>query len=189
MKILKYILLLLLLIILFFFGKGLLTPSIDYDCSILVNKPAKECWAVMSDTTKSSQWIKGYKRSELVSGTFNTVGAISNVYVEDQGQEMMMQETITTIKPNKHMGMRFTMDFMNMDYDIIFEEKDGKTQINTTSKTTGNGLFAKSMISFMGGSMIDQETENLKNLKTLIEANTTDYFPNIIQVPATLHTQ
>ncbi len=176
MKFLKYFLILLLLLVLFFFGKGMLTPTIDYDCSIMVDKPATECWMVMSDTSKSSQWIKGFIKTELVSGTVNTVGAVSNVYIEDQGQESIIQETITTFKPNQHMGMSFTMDFMNMEYDIMFEDNGDKTKISTTTKTSGNGLFSKSIISFMGGSMVDQENENLQNLKKLIEENTTDYF-------------
>jgi uncharacterized protein YndB with AHSA1/START domain len=173
MKYLKYLLGLILLIAIIFFGKGLLTPSIYYESEIVVNKSAEESWAVMSDETKLSQWIKEVKKIELVSGTANTVGAVSKIYVVDGGQEMVMEETIKAVKPNELLSMSFTMDFMNMDYEMRLKEKDGKTTITTKSTTTGNGLFAKSMVSFMTGSMETQENENLINLKTLIEANPT----------------
>jgi len=177
MKYLKYLLYLILALVIIFFGKGLLTPSVSYESEIVVNKPAAEAWAVMSDESQLSKWISGYIKSDLVSGTANTVGAVSNVYVEDQGQEMVMQETITGMTPNERMAMTFTMDFMDMDYELLFNEKDGKTTITSKSTTKGNGLFAKSIISFMPGSMKAQEDENMGKLKKVIEENTKNYFP------------
>jgi len=93
------------------------------------------------------------------------------VYIEEQGEEMIMKETVTAVKENEHLAMTFTMDFMDMDYDIYFKEQNGKTVITSKSTTTGNGVIAKSMISFMKGSMAAQEDENLMNLKNLIEGN------------------
>jgi len=179
MKILKYVLAIIVLLIAVFLIKGAMTPSVNYECEIVVNKSAKEAWAVMSDEVNLPKWIKGYKRSELISGKENTVGSVTHVYVEDGGQEMMMEETITDLKLYELMAMQFTMDFMNMDYEMHFDEDDGKTTIRTKSTTVGNDIIAKSMISFMPSSMKAQEVENLNNLKTLIEDNTNDYFPEI----------
>ena len=177
MKFFKYLLLLLLLLVLLFFVKGLLTPTIEYSCQVNVNKSAKEAWAVMSDESNLPKWIKGFKRTELISGTANTKGAISNVYVEENGQEMMMQETINEIRPYEKLHMTFAMDFMDMDYIISFNEVDGKTDISSKSVTSGNGMIAKSIVSFMPKAMKEQEQENLNSLKKLIETNTKNYFP------------
>ncbi len=177
MKYLKYLLYLIIVLALIFFGKGLLTPSVSYESEIVVDKPAREAWAVLSDETKLPEWIEGFKRTELVSGTANTVGAVSKVYVEDNGQEMVMEETITALEPNERMAMTFTMDFMDMDYEILLKENDGKTTISSKSTTEGNGIFAKSLISFMPGAMKEQEEKNLSNLKKVIEENTKNYFP------------
>jgi len=177
MKYLKYLLYLLIILALIFFGKGLLTPSISYESEITVNKSAKEAWAVMQDEVNLPKWIQGFKKIELISGTPNTVGAVSKVYIEEAGQESIMEETITALTPNQKMAMTFTMDFMDMDYEMLFTEKDGKTNILTKSTTKGNGLFAKSIVSFMPGAMKAQEDANLVNLKKLIEENTKDYFP------------
>ena len=171
MKFLKYTLIFVVVLVLLFFGKGLLTPTISYENEITVNKSAKEAWAVMNDETNLPKWIEGFKRVEPVSGTPNTVGAVSNVYVEDQGQEMVMQETIMSVKENEHMAMNFTMDFMDMDYKMSFDEQGGKTVIKSESTVKGNGIMAKSMISFMKGSMKSQEDTNLGKLKALIEVN------------------
>ncbi len=177
MKYLKYFLGLILILMLIFFGLGLLTPSIYYESEVVVNKSAKEAWAVMNDEKNLPNWIKGFKRTELISGTANTVGSVSNVYVEENGQEMIMKETIKDVVPNELLSMVFTMDIMNMDYDMVFAQEGEQTTITSKSTTKGNGLFAKSIVYFMAGTMKAQEDENLNNLKKIIEENTVDYFP------------
>jgi len=177
MKYLKYLLILIVVLVLVFIGKGFFTSSIAYKNEVVVNKPANESWAVMSDEANLPKWLKGFKKTELIKGTANTVGAVSKVFVEENGREMIMEETITAIKPNEHLAMTFTMDFMDMQYEIFFKENDGKTTINSKSTVSGNGILYKSMVSFMQGSMKEQEEENLKSLKKIIEENTKNYFP------------
>ncbi len=176
MKILKYFLIVILLLTTIFLAIGFFIPSISYETEVTVDKSAAEAWAVMSDESKLSQWIKGFKKTELVSGEINTVGAVSNIYVEEQGRDMIMKETITAIKPNEQMAMNFWMDFMNMDYELNLNENEGKTKITTKTTTEGNGVFAKSLVAFMKSTMKLQEDQNLSNLKKLINSNTTNYF-------------
>ena len=181
MKYLKYLLIIIALLAIIFFGKGFLTPVVSYESEVIVNKPVKETWAVMSDESRVSEWLKGIKKMELVSGTENTVGAVSKIYFEENGEEMVMEETITAIKPNEHIAMTFTMDFMNMDYEMHLQDQDDKTRILSKSETTGNGIMAKSILSFMTKSMKAQEEKNLKNLKSVIDNNTKEYFPEAVQ--------
>ncbi|AXT58381.1 SRPBCC family protein [Aquimarina sp. AD1] len=176
MKYLKYLLYLIIVLTLVFFGIGFFTPSVSYENEITVNKPASESWEVMSDVANLPKWIKGFKRTELVSGTPNTVGAVSNVYVDNSGEEMVMEETITAMKLHEHMAMTFTMDFMDIDYEMFFKEAGGKTIITSKSNIKGNSMWAKSLLSFMPSSMKTQEDENLENLKKLIEENSKNYF-------------
>ena len=180
MKYLKYLLYLVIVLALLFIGKGIFSSPVFYECEVIVDKPANESWAVMSDESNLPKWIKGFKKTELISGTENTVGTVSKIYIEENGQDMIMEETVTAIKLNEHLAMTFTMDFMDMDYEIFFKEKDGKTTIRSKSTTTGNGIIAKSMISFMPGAMKAQEDENLNNLKKLINENTKNYFPETV---------
>ena len=177
MKYLKYLIYLILALVIIFIGKGLLTPSVTYENEIMVDKSIQESWAVMSDEMTASQWVPGYVKSELVSGTANTVGAVSNIYIEENGEEMIIQETITALEENKHMAMTFTMDFMNMDYEMNLEEKEDGTLLKTKTKAMGNGILSKAIVSFMPSSMKRQEDENLVKLKAAIEENTKDYFP------------
>ena len=181
MKYLKYLLGIIALLVVIFIGKGFLTPSISYTSEITVDKPVKEAWAVMNDESKVAQWLKGTKKMEHVSGTKGEVGAVAKYTFEQDGQESIILETMKTIRPNEHVAMDFVMeDVTTMDYNMDFPEKDGKTHIKSYTTAAGAGMFMRSMLSFMGSTMQAQEDENMNNLKTLIEANTTNYFPEAI---------
>jgi len=178
MKYLKYLLGIIALLGLLFIAKGFLTPTISYNSDFFVDKPIKEAWAVMNDENKISQWLKGITNIELISGEKGTVGAVTKYTYDEDGQESIIFETIKAIRPNEHIAMSFVMEgVMDMDYKVDFNEKDGKTHIKSSTINKGNGVFMRSMVSFMKNSMQAQEDENMKNLKKLIEENTTNYFP------------
>lgn len=177
MKIVKLLFLLLALLLIGFALLGFIKSVISYDCEIMVDKPLNESWAVTQDEKKLSDWLEGFQKVELVSGTAGKVGAVSNVYFDNKGEEMVIKETITDIVPNESISMEFDSDFMHMDYNMSMNEMNGKTKISTTTNCVGNSWFAKSMMVLIGSSIKAQEETNLSKLKALIENNTTDYFP------------
>ncbi|NND52117.1 MAG: hypothetical protein HKN54_06910 [Flavobacteriaceae bacterium] len=177
MKYLKYIFGILAVLIIVFILLGLIKPEVSYDCEIMVEKPVAESWAVTQDEEKLSEWLPGFQKIEHISGTPGTVGAVSDVYFDNNGQLMTIRETIKEIKPNESITMSYTSDFMNMDYTLVMTELDGKTKINTSSTTIGNGMISRSLMAIMGGSIKAQEETNLINLKKTIENNTKNYFP------------
>ena len=178
MKYLKYILGLIVLLGLLFIASGFLTPTISYSSEFVVDKPMEEVWAVMNDESKTDQWLKGIKKMEHISGEKGTVGAVTKYTFDENGHESIIMETITAIRPNEHIAMDFDMEgAMLMDYKMDASIKDGKAHIKSMTVAKGTGWFMRSMLSFMTGSMQAQEDENMNNLKNLIEANTTDYFP------------
>ena len=171
MKILKIVIGFLSLLLIIFVLLGFIVPRVSYSSEVTVDKPASEAWSVMSDEGKLSQWLMGYKRSELISGTPNTVGSVSNIYIDNQGQETVLKETVTELVPNKVMAMDFSMDPMDMDYRMTFEEQDNKTVIKSNTNVSGNGWFMRSMMALMKGGMKSQEDINMGQLQKLINEN------------------
>ena len=177
MKYLKYILGLIAILIIGFFLMGIIKPKLAYDCEIIVAKPAAESWAVVQDEEKMSEWLPGFQKIEHLSGTPGTVGAVSLVYFDNDGQQMSIRETITDIVPDKSISMTFEDDFMNMDYKMYLTSIDGKTKISSSTTAIGNGMVSKSIMALMGNSIKAQEETNLTNLKKTIEKNSKNYFP------------
>ena len=176
MKYLKYILGLIAVLVIGFLLMWIINPELSYDCEIIVEKSADESWAIVQDDEKMPEWLPGFQNIEHVSGTPGTVGAVSIVYFNNEGEQMSIQETITDIVPNESMSMRFEDDFMIMDYKISLASINGKTKISSSTTAVGNGIISKSIMSLVGGSIEAQEEENLKNLKKTIEENTKSYF-------------
>jgi hypothetical protein len=177
MKILKYVFGALAVLVAGFFLIGIISPEVAYDCEIVVDKPMAEAWAVSQDEEKMPDWLEGFQRIEEISGTPGTVGAVSDIYFNSGGEEMVIRETIKDVKPDESTTMFFETEFMNMDYVLSIAPMDGKTKISSTTKAVGNGLFAKSVMALIGSSLKAQEDGNLANLKKVIESNTKDYFP------------
>jgi len=171
MKILKYLLSLIVLLLVIFLLLGLFKPSISYDSQVTIDRPASNVWAVMTDESRLGEWLPGFKKTELVSGTENTVGAISNVYFDENGKEVIMQETMKEIIPNKKMAMDFTMDFMDMEYEMNLNESNGKTILSSNTIAKGNGPFKKSLVALMKGVMKKQENANMVKIKEMVETN------------------
>lgn len=175
MKILKYILGILAILVIGFFLLGVIKPELSYECEILVDKPLAESWAVSQDEEKLSDWLEGLQKIEHVSGTPDTVGAVSDVYFIEDGQEMTIRETITEIVPDESVSMTFTSDFMDMDYKLTMKAVDGQTKISSSTTASGNGMVSKSIMALMGSAIKAQEETNLTNLKKTIEENSKNY--------------
>lgn len=177
MKYLKYILGILAVLVIGFFLLGLIKPELSYECEIMVDKSLRESWAVSQDQEKMSEWLDGFQKTEHVSGSPGTVGAVSDVYFITDGEEMTIRETITDIVPDESISMSFTSDFMDMDYKLTMKSVDGKTKISSNTTAIGNGVVSKSIMALMGSSIKAQEETNLTSLKNTIENNVKNYFP------------
>ncbi|NNK20532.1 MAG: hypothetical protein HKP07_04440 [Flavobacteriaceae bacterium] len=179
MKYLKYILGIIAVLVIVFFMIGIIKPELSYEAEIMVDKPVAESWAVSQDEEKMGDWLDGFQRIEHISGTPGTVGAVSDVYFVTDGQEMIIRETITDIDPEKSCSMKFSNEFMDMDYTIYMTPVDGKTKISSTTTVMGNGIVSKSMSALMSGTFKAQEETNLANLKKTIESNSKDYMTGL----------
>lgn len=187
MKTLKYLLYIILGLIVLFFLIGLLKPTVEYGHSITVNKSAKESWAVAQDLSKYDQWLKGFQSIELIEGEQGTIGSKYKVVVKPNEESVFeMIETIIDFKEFEFMNLHFDSEMMDFEQVMSFKEENGKTTIKTDSKVKGKNLMMRSMFACMelfAGAFTAQETENIENLKKVIEANTKEYYQTLEVVP------
>lgn len=182
MKFLRRLMAVILVLILLYFLLGLIKPTISYGHEIVVDKPVKEAWAVAMDETKYGQWLEGFKSIELLSGEKGEPGSTYRVVVNPgEGQEdFKMIETVVSKEEYDHVSLDFDSAFMTFEQTMKFSETAGKTHIKTASKVKGKGLMNRSMFALMeilGGVFTAQEKKNLEALKSVIDKNTTDYYP------------
>lgn len=169
MKILKYILYIVLTVLIIFLVVGIATPEIEYENSVTTDKSIAETWGAMNNEANMSKWLPGYESSEVISGTEGTIGAVSNITFNQNGEKMVIKETIKEIVPNEKIAMDFDMDFMTMGYQMETRTVEGKTEISSKSVVTGNGFIARCMVAISKSRFVNQEQTNLENLKKVIE--------------------
>ena len=188
MKILKYLLGAFAVLLVLYFAMGIMNPSVSYGYEIEVDKPIKEAWAVAKDESKYTEWLDGFSSMEHLTGDYGQVGSTYKVIViPEEGQPPFeMIETITSQKEFDHITMHFDSEMMDFEQTINYSENDGKTVIKTDSKVLGKGIMMRSMFATMEklfGAFTQQEGKNMEQLKKLIEANTTDYYPPPAEIP------
>lgn len=178
MKVLKILLGILAILVIGFFAMGLMNPTVSYSTEVEVNKTLKESWAVFSDESKLDQWILGYEGMEVLEGEKDKVGSKYLLKMEHEGEPMEMTETLLAFEKEKQYKMQFDNKVMIQDVDVQFSAKDENTTvIHVDSEVAGKGIFMKSMFAFMTGTFENVSADMYGRLKTLIEENTTDYFP------------
>ena len=90
-----------------------------------------------------------------------------------------MIETLESIKEFEKVRLLFDSDVMDFDQTILFSETNSGSKIQTVSIVKGKNPITKSFFALMEmftNTFQKQETENIENLKTLIENNTTNYY-------------
>lgn len=182
MKILKYLFFTAIALILIFLAFGWIHPSVHYGHEITVDKPVREAWAVTQDDSKYDQWLEGFKSITLLSGEKGAPGSTYRVVVNPgEGQpDFEMTETLVDIQEFDHIDLHFDSDMMDFNQRMSFSEVDGKTTVRTESEVKGKTMAMRSMFAIMeifGGGFTKQETRNIEALKTVIENNTTEYYP------------
>lgn len=175
MKYLKYAIVILTVLFIAFLAVGMIKTEVSYSSDVMVEKSTNEAWAVLQDPEKLGEWLPGFQKMEHISGVPGTVGAVSEVYFDENGEAMSIKETITAVVPGETMSMLYESDFMDMDYQIKLTAIEGNTKIETFTTNKGNGLFSRSILALMGGSLKQQEEMNLSSLKKAIEENTKEY--------------
>lgn len=178
MKFLKYTAIILTSIVALFLLIGLMKPTVQYDCTITIEKPIEESWQVMQDPSKMSEWMDGFKRMEHISGERGGVGSVSHVIFGDEESEVIIKETITRIIPNHSIEMTLENEMMNMDYVLEMQRSGNGTKIKTHTIIKGAGVFVKSFIAISPSIFKNQEDTNLSMLKKTVEANTDTYKSN-----------
>jgi len=176
MQYLYYTLGIIAVLVIIFLLVGFFKPNVSYNCEITVDKPIEEAGYVAQDEARMAEWLEGFVKIEHISGTPKTVGNVSNVFFVNNGKEMVVKRTITAIKLFEEMKSISENDFMTMEYTVKMNSIGKKTKISSSTTVKGKGLFAKSLMVFMAGTLKKQEETNMVKLKNTIEANKKDYF-------------
>ena len=171
MRIILYILGFILSCFLGFLLFGLFKPVITYDIKLQINRPVAKCWTVYHTDSLKSKWMPGYLRTNLLSGTLDSVGSKNAIIYLSGTQEISITQTIDSLINESLIAYTIDNRSMHIRSHIRFIPSQANACIlQIHNEVTANNIFLKSLLTFMKSTFESAEQANYQSLKTLIES-------------------
>lgn len=143
----------------------------QYSVSVEVQADIERAWDVFMDESKMDQWLIGFKSMEIIEGDPLTVGSKHKMFFEDRGREVVLVETVQSIRPPREFVFDLDHELMNSTVRMTLEERSrGVTLISSHTNVEPTKILWKILMFFMVPSMKKRQRQNLENLKALIES-------------------
>ncbi len=168
-KILLGIILLIAVAALVFFAPGVMSGDLENETRITINRPRDEVWTKFQDESKMGEWLEGFKSIEPIEGPPRTVGSKFKLTFVNDGQEIVMTETMTAYKEGEHFAFNLANDVMYSDIDIKLIDKGPETELIQKEKYHGQNVFWHALFFWMKTSMANHSEQNMVRFKKYAE--------------------
>jgi uncharacterized protein YndB with AHSA1/START domain len=152
-----------------FFAIGLLNPSLSQETRVEINKPRAIVWAYFTDQSKMKEWMANVKTIERISGEPLTSGSKFKMIFEENGDEIVMTETMTEVKENEAFAFILENEVMHAEDKITFIDKGDKTELVENNTFVGGNLFWRSLFAVMKSGFSKNSKKTYERLKANIE--------------------
>jgi uncharacterized protein YndB with AHSA1/START domain len=149
---------------------GLFAKRFEYSSSITINASPAHCWEVFHDTTQMRHWVPGLKSLTLMQGKFFQAGSVYEMVIEDNGERMVMHETLMAVDPPREISYVLTNDAFSSKYSYRFiPGQDGTTRIESQYEVAGNSLIWRAVLYLSKSYLSNSSQEQLVLFKKHIE--------------------
>jgi uncharacterized protein YndB with AHSA1/START domain len=170
MKALKILLGIVVLGVIALLGVGLATPEFEYENEVVIDKPVATVWAVFTDESRMKDWLFGLVKVENLAGKPLEVGSRWRLEFEVDGEEVIVDETVTAVEPNRRYAFDATTDVFTGPTEITFTELDGRTKVSARSRVVGGNVFLRAFLRMAKSMMVEQSQKSYDALKRVCEA-------------------
>ena len=138
--------------------------------TVIINKPIREVWAFFKDPDNLKLWLGGFQRFEQVSGTPGTVGAKAKHYFIERGKELVLDEEIIEVIPEKKfLGTLGSPMMVNTVTNYFNDLGNNQTEYSLSSDTQFKGFLWKQIGPLMKGEFKKRQENDLQKLKQVLE--------------------
>ena len=139
--------------------------------TVIINRPIKEVWEFFKDPNNLKLWLGGFQRYEQVSGTPGTVGAKAKHYFIERGKELVLDEEIIEVIPEKKfLGILGSPMMVNTVTNYFNDFGNDQTEYSLSSDTQFKGFFWKQVGPLMKGEFKKRQENDLQRLKQVLES-------------------
>ena len=139
--------------------------------TVIINKSIKEVWEFFKNPDNLKLWLGGFQRFEQVSGTPGTVGAKAKHYFIERGKELVLDEEIMEVIPEKKfLGTLGSPMMVNTVTNYFNDLGNNQTEYSLSSDTQFKGFLWKQIGPLMRGEFKKRQEKDLQTLKQVLES-------------------
>jgi hypothetical protein len=138
--------------------------------TVIINKPIKVVWEFFIDPGNLKLWLSGFQRFEHISGTPGTAGAKAKHYFLERGKELVLDEEIITVIPEKKFAGTLSSPMMVNTITNYFNDlENDRTEYSLSSDIQFKGFLWKQIGPLMRGEFKKRKEKDLQTLKQVLE--------------------
>ncbi|GEM_PF-7048677 len=154
-----------------FVAFGYFSSGMDHVSTEEVDAPTEVCWKFFQKVHRMDEWIKGFKKIEIIDGFPNKPGSTFRVTLERNGQEIELIQTVRRFEIGEIISFDMENDMIFGHTEITFKDNPEHTLISYRQVLKGKNAVYNSVLEFNEGSFIEEQNQNLHRLRQLIEAS------------------
>jgi carbon monoxide dehydrogenase subunit G len=140
------------------------------EMKIVINKPVKEVWDFFKNPDNLKLWLSGFQKVEHISGVPGTVGAKAKHYFLERGKELVLDEEILEIIPEKKfVGTLGSSMMVNTVTNYFNDLGNGQTEYSISSDTQFKGFLWKQIGPLMKGEFKKRQERDMQTIKEVLE--------------------
>ncbi|MBI5825342.1 MAG: SRPBCC family protein [Chloroflexi bacterium] len=141
---------------------------INFDFSILIDRPMKDVFAFVADPNNMAQWNSAVVSLQQVTPGAVGVGAKFKSIGEAMGRRIEGEMQVTAYEPDTKCGFQLNAGPMQMNLAITFKTVGTGTKVSLNGQGNPGGIF-KLAEGVMAGQVKSIMEGNLSRLKTVLE--------------------
>ena len=137
---------------------------------IIINRPVREVWEFFQNPDNLKLWLSGFQKVEHVSGVPGTVGAKAKHYFLERGKELILDEEILEVIPEKKfVGTLGSSMMLNTVTNYFKDIGNGQTEYSISSDTQFKGFLWKQFGPLMKGEFKKRQERDMQTIKDILE--------------------
>lgn len=144
---------------------------ITYTTKTLIQRPAAEVYALLSDDTQVTRWLKGLQKLETLAGTPGQKGFKGKYTFVENKRSIIFQEEITAADPGRSFRATLESDSLILEGFTKLEEQGDSTHLIATQQVRAKSFMMKLMLPLLKGMMRKRQAEDFQRFKQLAEGN------------------
>jgi len=138
--------------------------------TVIINKPIKVVWEFFINPGNLKLWLGGFQRFEHISGTPGTAGAKAKHYFLERGKELVLDEEIIAVIPEKKFAGTLSSPMMVNTVTNYFNDLgNDQTEYSLSSDIQFKGFLWKQIGPLMRGEFKKRKEKDLQTLKQVLE--------------------